>query len=123
MIKTRFTQLVGCNIPIQLAGMPGINTIDLTVAVSNSGALGMISGTHMSPDFLSDTIKNLKRQTSLLGVNFLMPFLDRERVKIASSECKLVEFFYGDPDSSLIEIAHNGGALVSWQIGSKKELA
>jgi nitronate monooxygenase len=69
-----------------------------------------------------DTIDNLKELTSQpFGVNFLMPFLDRDCVKVAASKSKLVEFFYGDPDPSLIEIVHDGGALACWQIGSLKE--
>lgn len=122
MTNRPFTQIIGCAIPIQLAGMPGINTITLAAAVSNAGGLGMISGTHMDPEYLSDTIENLKELTSQpCGVNFLMPFIDRECVKVAASKCKLVEFFYADQDPSLIEIAHKGGALACWQIGSPKE--
>jgi hypothetical protein len=33
----------------------------------------------------------------------------------------VVEFFYGDPDASLVEIVHAGGALASWQVGSQRE--
>ncbi len=122
MTRKLFTQLVGCDVPIQLAGMPGINTTDLAAAVSNSGGLGMISGTHMSPNYLSDTIDNLKKLTSQpFGINFLMPFLDKDCVKAAASKSKLVEFFYGNPDLSLIEIVHKGGALACWQIGSPEE--
>jgi nitronate monooxygenase len=122
MKKTLFTKIIGCELPIQLAGMPGINTVYLAAAVSNAGGLGMISGTHMDPDFLLDTIDNLKELTSQpFGVNFLMPFLDRDCVKVAASKSKLVEFFYGDPDPSLIEMVHDGGALACWQIGPLKE--
>jgi NAD(P)H-dependent flavin oxidoreductase YrpB (nitropropane dioxygenase family) len=122
MLKTPFTEITGCKVPIQLAGMPGITTNELAAAVSNSGGLGMISGTHMSPEFLLNVINNLKRITSdPFGVNFLMPFLDRDSVEVAASKTRIVEFFYGDPDPSLIEIVHNGGALACWQIGSKKE--
>lgn len=122
MTNTPFTQILGCTIPIQLAGMPGINTVNLAAAVSNAGGLGMISGTHMSPEYLCETIENLKEITSdPFGVNFLMPFLDEECVKVAASKCKIVEFFYADPDPNLIEIVHDGGALACWQIGSLKE--
>ncbi len=122
MINTQFTEITGCQVPIQLAGMPGVATNELAAAVSNSGGLGMISGTHMPPEFLLDVINNLKKLTSQpFGVNFLMPFLYRDSVKIAASKSRVVEFFYGDPDSSLVEIAHNEGALACWQIGSTKE--
>jgi len=124
MINTPFTEITGCQVPIQLAGMPGVATKELAAAVSNAGGLGMISGTHMPPNFLLDTIDNLKKITGdPFGVNFLMPFLDRDCVEVAASKSRVVEFFYGDPDPSLIEIVHNGGALACWQIGSVKEAA
>jgi nitronate monooxygenase len=124
MLKTPFTEITGCQVPIQLAGMPGVATNELAAAVSSSGGLGMISGTHMSPGYLCDTIDKVKELTSQpFGVNFLMPFLDRGSIKIAASKSRVVEFFYGDPDPSLVEIVHNSGALACWQIGSMKEAA
>ncbi len=119
---TQFTKLTGCKVPVQLAGMPGVNTIELASAVSNAGGLGMISATHMTADFLSDTLEILKEKTSMpAGVNFLMPFLDLDAVKIAASKVKVVEFFYGSPEASLVELVHHYGALACWQIGSKEE--
>src|SRR5205085_858127 len=32
-----------------------------------------------------------------------------------------VEFFYAEPDRALVEMGHGGGALVSWQVGTKSE--
>jgi nitronate monooxygenase len=40
---------------------------------------------------------------------------------MASSRCRLVEFFYDDPDPELVRIVHEGGALAAWQIGSRAE--
>ena len=122
MRQTKFTELIGCDIPLQLAGMPGVNTVELAAAVSNAGGLGMISATHMESIFLSDTIENLTKLTSQpVGVNFLMPFVDIECVELAASKVKVVEFFYGEPTQQLVDIVHNHYALASWQIGSKEE--
>jgi nitronate monooxygenase len=55
------------------------------------------------------------------GVNFLLPFLDPEAVHLAASRARLVEFFYGDPDSELVDRVHATGALAAWQIGSAGE--
>ena len=33
----------------------------------------------------------------------------------------MIDFFWGDPDPELVEIAHGGGALASWQVGSADE--
>jgi NAD(P)H-dependent flavin oxidoreductase YrpB (nitropropane dioxygenase family) len=50
-----------------------------------------------------------------------MPFLDRDAVEAASPRCRLIEFFYGDPDADLVGLVHEGGALAAWQSGSLAE--
>jgi len=42
MLATRFTGLVGCRVPIQLAGMGTASAPELTAAVSEAGGLGML---------------------------------------------------------------------------------
>ncbi len=42
MLTTRFTELVGCAVPIQQAGMGAVSPPELAAAVSNAGALGML---------------------------------------------------------------------------------
>jgi nitronate monooxygenase len=32
-----------------------------------------------------------------------------------------VEFFYGAPDADLVGLAHQGGAIAAWQVGSQSE--
>ena len=44
MLATRFTELVGCRIPIQQAGMGGTAGPELAVAVAEAGGLGMLGG-------------------------------------------------------------------------------
>ena len=56
-----------------------------------------------------------------LGVNFLMPFLDLASVEAAAPRVAVIDFFYGDPDAGLVARAHQGGALVSWQVGDADE--
>jgi nitronate monooxygenase len=85
MLRTEFTDLVGCTVPIQLAGMGSVGSVELAVAVSRAGGS--------------------------FGVNFLMPFVDRAAVEMAAGKAKLIEFFYGDPDPSLIGAVHSSGAL------------
>jgi NAD(P)H-dependent flavin oxidoreductase YrpB (nitropropane dioxygenase family) len=35
----------------------------------------------------------------------------------------VIDFFWGDPDPALVDRAHAGGALASWQVGSVSEAA
>jgi NAD(P)H-dependent flavin oxidoreductase YrpB (nitropropane dioxygenase family) len=121
-METTFTRLVGCSVPIQQAGMGGTATPELAAAVAEAGALGMIGMPMAGTDAVIGALERLAKQTSgVFGINFLMPFIDREAVEAASSRARVVEFFYGDPDASLVALAHAGGALVSWQVGSVAE--
>ena len=122
MIATSFTRLVGVSAPIQLAAMPGISTADLVAAVADAGALGMVGATLQSAAALDAVLEQLAKRTSgVVGVNFLIPFLDPECVAVAARRARVVEFFYGDPNAELIKRARAAGALVSWQVGSLAE--
>lgn len=122
MIETPFTQLVGASAPIQLAAMPGVSTPDLVSAVAEAGGLGMLPAPMMSPAALEQTLDEVDEKTSgVFGVNFLIPFLDPDCVAVAARKSRVVEFFYGEPSSDLIDQVHSLGALSSWQVGSLGE--
>jgi len=121
MSKPTFSDLVGCALPLQLAGMGGVSTPELAAAVSVAGGLGMIGAAGVPVDMLRGMLETLDATGKPFGVNFLMPFLDTDALALAAGKARVVEFFFGDPDRSLVEIAHAGGALVSWQVGSPQE--
>jgi NAD(P)H-dependent flavin oxidoreductase YrpB (nitropropane dioxygenase family) len=122
MIETRFTRLFDCSAPIQLAAMPGISTPGLVSSVAAAGGMGMLPTPLLSPPELEHTLDELREKApGAFGVNFLVPFLDRESVALAARKARLVEFFYGDPDPELVRHVHSLGARVSWQVGSLAE--
>jgi len=122
MLTTRFTELVGCKLPLQQAGMGGVATAELAAAVSEAGALGMLGGAGIATDDLAASFDDVAARTDApVGVNFLMPFVDPAAVEIAASRARVVEFFYGDPDPKLIDSAKAGGAVACWQVGSPGE--
>jgi NAD(P)H-dependent flavin oxidoreductase YrpB (nitropropane dioxygenase family) len=56
------------------------------------------------------------------GIGFLVPYVPPvEVVAEVARKARVVEFFEGDPDQSLVTAGHGGGALVSWQVGSADE--
>jgi nitronate monooxygenase len=121
MLQTRFTALVGCTFPIQQAGM-GNARRELAAAVSSAGALGMLGGVMQPAGLLAQEVDAVKREADgPVGVNFLMPFLDREAVEAVAERARVVEFFFGDPDVELVKVVRSGGALAAWQIGSGEE--
>jgi NAD(P)H-dependent flavin oxidoreductase YrpB (nitropropane dioxygenase family) len=122
MLTTRFTALVGCAIPIQQAGMGGVAMPPLVRAVTAAGGLGMLGAAGLSTSTLTEMLDDLREQTTgPFGVNFLMPFLDRDCVEVAAARARVVEFFYGEPDKALVDLVHSGGALACWQVGSQRE--
>lgn len=122
MLRTPFTALVGCSVPVQQAGMGGVARGRLAAAVADAGGLGMVSGVFIPPATLAAHLAALRRQTTgVFGVNFLLPFLDRDAVATAAHMARVVEFFYGAPDAELVTLVHRGGALACWQIGSRAE--
>ena len=121
-MDTTFTNLVGCTAPIQLAGMGPVCSDELCAAVSEAGGLGMITVAATSPETLEGRLDHIRRLSSHpVGTNFLVPAVDRECLRIAARSVRVVDFFWGDPDPELVSIAHAGGALVSWQVGSVDE--
>ena len=118
-----FTKLVGCERPLQLAGMGDIGgAVDLPVAVTEAGGLGMIGAAGLPAARLVELLVAAAEATAgPIGVNFLMPFLDEEAVVEAARRCRVVELFYGAPDPSLVDLVHEGGALACWQVGSLAE--
>ena len=120
---TAFTELVGCAMPLQLAGMGAVGAdARLPAAVSQAGGLGMLGAAGVSVGRLAALLHEMDAATDRpFGVNFLMPFLDREAVALASRRCRVVDLMYGDPDPELVELVHTGGALACWQVGSRAE--
>src|SRR3989442_12261382 len=132
MLQTKFTELLGCRVPLQQAGMGKIASPALAAAVADAGGLGMVSGIGAAPpEYVAKILDALRRSTSgAFGANFIVDGvreagkLDPDFLKVlevAASRAPVVEFFYEQPDSELVEIAHAGGALVSWQLGSVAE--
>lgn len=122
MLTTSFTDLVGCTAPVQQAGMGGVGTKELAAAVAGAGGLGMVSMAMVRPDQVASELDSLGGpREGAIGLNILMPFLDPAVVEAAASRLRVVEFFYGDPDASLVRRVHDGGALAAWQAGSVGE--
>ena len=111
-METRFTSLVGCRLPFQLAPLGGVGTTELAAAISAAGGLGMVPYGVAPPDAMLGPA----------GVGFLMPYLPGvQAVAQAADGVRVLDFFEGDPDPRLVEVCHRAGALASWQVGSVEE--
>jgi nitronate monooxygenase len=82
----------------------------------------MLGGARVSASALGALLDDVRHRTAgPVGVNFLMPFLDRAAVELAATKARVVEFFYGQPDATLVELVHASGALACWQVGTPLE--
>ena len=129
MLKTRFTELVGCRVPIQMAAIGGLAKPSLAAAVSNAGGLGMLQLSGFTPSQASRVLDETRKHTrGSFGANFIVteawyPDLEelQEVVETVSKNARVVEFFYRQPDSSIVDLVHKNSALASWQVGSNDE--
>ncbi len=111
-VSTRFTELVGCRLPFQLAVLGGVGTLGLARAVELAGGLGMVPSSVQVPE----------PRSGALGKGFLIPYLPPlEEVVEDIRGLRVAEFFWSQPDMAIVAAAHSAGTLVSWQIGSAAE--
>jgi len=112
-----------------MAAIGGLAKPSLAAAVSNAGGLGMLQLSGFTPDQAKKTLDETRKRTrGVFGANFIAteawyPDLEelREVVETVSKHTKVVEFFYRQPDSSIVDLVHKNGALASWQVGSNDE--
>jgi nitronate monooxygenase len=128
-MTTRFTELVGCSIPIQQAGMGAGAPPELAAAVSNAGAFGMLGAAR--PGLSAATLTAMLDRVDALtnkpfGVNFILAGdypPPHELLEIAAARARVVEVFFTDPGPDLVRRIHAAGALAAWQVGSVDEAA
>lgn len=122
MIRTRLTDLVGCTAPIQQAPMGTVSSMELAVAVAQAGGIGSINTLSVSRETLRRRLDAMCEQTDgALAVSFLTNDIDTDAVAEAASRVRVIDFFWADPRPDVIDVAHRGGALVNWQVGSVEE--
>src|SRR5204863_227492 len=105
MLQTKFTELLGCTVPLQQAGMGKIASPALATAVAEAGGLGMVSGIGAAPpEYVARVLDGLRRSTSgAFGANFIVAGardetsskLDPDFAKVlevAASRAPVVEF-------------------------------
>jgi len=124
MLKTRFCELFGIELPIMLAGMGTIALADLAAAVSEAGAMGTVALAGFTPEGIHNEIAAARRLTKKpLACNLLIPFLQPGVAEAAAaSPVEAVTLFWGAP-AEYIEQFKAAGKKVIWQCGSAEEAA
>jgi nitronate monooxygenase len=119
--STRFTDLAGCRLPLQLAPAAGAVNVPLALAVTGAGGHVMYPVVFFDPDAIDALCDTLDAHTRAYGVNLIAPFAEPECLERAAERAPMVDMFLGDPDPATVERIHAGGALAAWQVGSAEE--
>ena len=115
---TRFTDLVGCRLPIQQAGMSRVTTPSLVAAVANAGGLGMLAVGRPTRAAVASEIDAVLALTDRpVGATFIVRFLDPAVVEVVAARLPIVEFFWGWPEPAVLP----DGVITGWQVGSVDE--
>src|SRR4051794_27436513 len=100
----RVQQLLGCELPIQLAPMGSVSaTPRLALAVAAAGGHGMYPALGLPPEALAPVLDALAAGTRAFGVNFLVPMMDPGSLDLVAARAPYVDFFLSDPDPALVE--------------------
>src|ERR1700729_748151 len=118
LMQTGVCKLLGIEQPIVQAPMVAVPA--LTAAVSNAGALGMLTLTW------SDPAGDVVRQTAALtdrpfGGNLVLTSDQHRRLDEAlEAGLRIASFFFGDP-AGYVEQVHDAKGLVLCTVGSAEE--
>lgn len=121
-MRTPLCDLIGIDAPIVLAPMGGAVTPALAAAVSNAGGLGLLPLSWTSPEEIPRVLEETRRLTDHpFGINLGLEWDQRDRLATAlAAGVNIVSFFWGNP-GELVEIAHEGGAIVFATVGTAEE--
>src|SRR5262249_35878627 len=121
-LTTSFTELVGCQVPIQLAPMGPVSPATLAAWVADAGVVGSVTGQWLSAAEVDAMLAGIAEQTTgVVAANFMTEDIDREAVEAAAARVRIVDFFWADPDPALVDLVHRNRALACWQVGSVEE--
>ena len=99
-MKTRITELLGCEYPLIQGGMAWIAEHTLASAVSNAGGVGLIAGGSAPIDYLRDQIRKSRAETDKpFGVNIMLmsPNADDLAQLVIDEDVKIVTTGAGNP--------------------------
>ncbi len=99
-MKTRITELLGCEYPIIQGGMAWVAEHTLAAAVSEAGGIGLIAGGNAPIDYLREQIRLCKEKTSKpFGVNIMLmsPNADDLAQLVIDEKLALVTTGAGNP--------------------------
>ncbi|MBI2709520.1 MAG: nitronate monooxygenase [Actinobacteria bacterium] len=121
-MRTRFTDLVGCRLPVVQTGMCWVSGARLTAATSASGGFGILGAVTMTADGLRTAVREVAERTDApFGVNLRadQPDLAQRVADAVAAGVRLVSFA-GAPSGDVVDRCHDAGVLVMPTVGARR---
>jgi nitronate monooxygenase len=125
-LKTSVCGLLGCDVPVVLAGMGGVARSELVAAVSAAGGFGFLGMVRETPKLIRSEIDRVRAATTRdFGVN-LVPaatapdLLEAELDVVIAEQVAAVTLFW-DLRPDIVRRLRDSGCLVLCQVGSVRE--
>lgn len=125
-LRTPLCSLLGCDVPILLAGMGGVARWELAASVANAGGFPALGMVRESPTFIASEIKALKAATDRpFAVNLIPAATDPALLDAQIRQCLelgVTAFsFFWDVLPDVIARVKSEGALVLHQVGTAEQ--
>lgn len=122
-LRTPICDLLGCDVPILLAGMGGVSHWELAAAVANAGGYGMLGMVRESPALITEEVTALKRATDRPFAVNVIPAATEPRLLDAQVGCCLdlgvpAFTFFWDVMPDVVARVKRAGCLVLHQVGT-----
>lgn len=122
-IHTPLCSLLGCDVPILLAGMGGVARWELSAAVANAGGFPSLGMVRESPELITSEVNALRAATDRpFAVNLIPAATDAALLDAQITRCLdlgVTAFsFFWDVMPEVITRVKNQGALVLHQVGT-----
>ena len=122
-LRTPVCQLLGCDVPVLLAGMGGVARSELVAAVARAGGYGILGMVRESPEFIAAEIDAVRARTDRpFAVNLIPAATDPALFDAELGTCidrgVPAMCFFWDVVPDAVARAKAAGCLVLHQVGS-----
>ncbi len=123
LLRTPLCDLLGCDVPVLLAGMGGVARAELAAAVAKAGGFAMLGMVRESPELIETEIAAYRAATDRpFAVNVIPSatepgLLDRQIGRCLDLDVRAFTFFW-DVMPEVVDRVKRAGCLVLHQVGS-----
>ncbi|MCV2865898.1 NAD(P)H-dependent flavin oxidoreductase [Albidovulum sediminicola] len=122
-LHTPLCDLLGCDLPILLAGMGGVARWELAAAVANAGGYGILGMVREDPDLIAREVTAMRAATGRpFAVNVIPAATERRLLDAQIARCLELGVstfsFFWDVIPDVVDRVKQAGALVLHQVGT-----